>query len=52
MNALDEEERHRRRLMLMRMQGDINRQEARAHRLIIIAVVLFSLAIIGMGLAR
>lgn len=46
------EERHRRRLMLMRMEGDIHKQEARAHRLIILAVALIVLAIIGVGLTQ
>lgn len=43
---LDEEAHHQRRLQLMRMQGDINRQERRADLLKVLAAVLLVAAII------
>ena len=41
-----EQERHRRRLMLMRMQGDTNRLERRMHIMWAVAAVLGGLALI------
>lgn len=40
-----EQEVHRRRLMLMRMQGDVNRSERRLHRLWGVVVVLTLIAL-------
>lgn len=41
-----EQARHKRRVMLMNMQGDCNRTERRMHLLWVIAAVLFGLAIV------
>lgn len=41
-----EEELHRRRLMLMRMQGDINRRETRMYLLWAVAATLGAVALI------
>lgn len=49
MDPLDrEQERHDRRMKLMRMQGDINRQQGCADRWMVVAAVLGALAIFGM----
>lgn len=44
------QERHERRMMLMRTEGDIIREEARLHRTTIIGVLLFALVLVGLGL--
>lgn len=41
-----EQEVHRRRLMLMRMQGDVNRSETRLYLLWAIAITLGAVALI------
>lgn len=41
-----EQERHRRRLMLMRMQGDVIRQERRMLRLWVFVITLAVLALL------
>jgi hypothetical protein len=41
-----EQERHQRRMMLMRMQGETNRLETRVHRLWFVAVVLGFIALV------
>ncbi len=44
-----EQERHRRRVMLMRMAGETNRMEFRSHMLMALAVFLGVVAVILMG---
>lgn len=48
LDRIAEQERHNRRMTLMRMQGDLNRREAAAHRWMVVACVLGALAIFGM----
>jgi hypothetical protein len=47
----DEQERHKRRLKLMRMQGEINRAEDRNRYVMIAAGVIFLLAVLAGVLA-
>ncbi len=49
--AKREQERHERRIMLMRMAGDTNRMEFRSHVLMALAVFLGVVAFILMGVS-